>query len=93
MIVCGFPGDTVVKNLPARAGDTGLIPGSGRSFGVGNGNPFYYSWWDNFMDRGVWQARAHGIAESDRTEHAVTHTHVFMSVCSVVYHNFQPTGL
>ena len=37
----GFPGDTVVKNLPASAGDTrdtGLIPESGRSPGVGNGN-------------------------------------------------------
>ena len=38
----GFPGGTVVKNLPASAGDTGApgsIPGSGRSPGVGNGNP------------------------------------------------------
>ena len=38
----GFPGGTVVKNLPANAGDardTGLIAGSGRSLGVGNGNP------------------------------------------------------
>ena len=39
----GFPGGTVVKNLPANAGDTrdaGLIPGSGRFPGEGNGNPF-----------------------------------------------------
>ena len=35
----GFPGDSMVKNLPANAGDTGLIPGSGRSPGEGNGNP------------------------------------------------------
>ena len=35
----GFPGDSMVKNLPANAGDTGLIPGSGRSPGDGNGNP------------------------------------------------------
>ena len=35
----GFPGGTVVKNPPANAGDMGLIPGSGRSPGVGNGNP------------------------------------------------------
>ena len=38
----GFPGGTVIKNLPANAGDerdVDLIPGSGRSPGVGNGNP------------------------------------------------------
>ena len=42
----GFPGGAVVKNLPASAGDTGdvgLIPGSGRSSGGGNGNPLQYS--------------------------------------------------
>ena len=36
----GFPGGSVVKNPPANAGDTGLIPGSERSPGEGNGNPF-----------------------------------------------------
>ena len=35
----GFPGGSVVKNPPANAGDVGLIPGSGRSPGAGNGNP------------------------------------------------------
>ena len=39
----GFPGGTVVKNLPTNAGDTGLIPGLGRSPGGGNGNPFQHS--------------------------------------------------
>ena len=39
----GFPGGSVVKNLPASAGDIGVIPGSGRSPGVGNGNPLQYS--------------------------------------------------
>ena len=39
----GFPGDSVVKNPPASAGDEGSIPGSGRSPGVGNGNLFQYS--------------------------------------------------
>ena len=60
----------VVKNLPANAGDrrdAGLIPGSGRS-GEGNGNPFQYSCLENPMDRGVWQALVHKIAESDMTE-------------------------
>ena len=38
-VLTGFPGDSVVKNLPANEGDTGLIPGLGRSLGGGNGNP------------------------------------------------------
>ena len=42
----GFPGGSVVKNLPANAGDLGdmgSIPGLGRSLGGGHGNPFQYS--------------------------------------------------
>ena len=38
------------------AGDTGLIPGLGRSPGGGNGNPFQYSCLENPKDRGAWQA-------------------------------------
>ena len=48
----GFPGGVVVKNPPANAGDMDLIPGSGRSPGVGNGNPLQYSCLENSMDRG-----------------------------------------
>ena len=57
----------VVKNLPANAGDErdmGLNPGSGRSPGVGNGNPLQYSCPENSMDRGAWQAKVHRVAES-----------------------------
>ena len=43
----GFPGGSVVKNLPANAGDTGSIPGLERSPGEGNGNPFQYSCLEN----------------------------------------------
>ena len=57
----GFPGGSVVKNPPAIAGDVGLIPGSGRSPGEGNGNPLQYSCLENPMDRGAWQATVHGI--------------------------------
>ena len=60
----GFPGDSVVKNLPANAGDVDLIPGSGRSPGVGNNNPFLYSCLENSMDRGAWRATAHGVEKS-----------------------------
>ena len=53
----------MVKNPPANAGDardTGLIPGSRISPGVGNGNPLQYSCLEHFMDRGAWQATIHG---------------------------------
>ena len=43
----------VVKNSSANAGDTGFIPGSGRSLGEGNDNPLQYSCLGNAMDRGV----------------------------------------
>ena len=52
----GFPGGSVVKNLPANAGDECSIPGSGRSPGEGNGNPHQYSCLENSMDRGAWWA-------------------------------------
>ena len=53
-------------------GDTGLISGSGRSPGGGNGNPLQYSCLKNPMDRGAWQFTVHGIAESDMNEHIHT---------------------
>ena len=62
-----FSGGTVVKNLPANSGDlreVGLIPGSERFPGVGNGNPLQYSCLENFMDRGAWWATVHGVTKS-----------------------------
>ena len=62
----GFPSDTVVKNLPTSAEDArdvGLIPGSGRSPGEGNGNPLQNSCLENPMDRGAWWATVHGVAK------------------------------
>ena len=65
----GFQGVTEVKNPPVNAGDTSLIPGSGRSPGEENGNPLQYSCLGNPMDRGACQAIVHGVAkESDTTE-------------------------
>ena len=51
----GFPGGSVVKNPPANAGDSGSIPGLGRSSGEGSGNQLQYSYLENPMDRGAWQ--------------------------------------
>ena len=53
----------MVKNLPANAGDVGLIPESGKSPGEGNGNPLQYSCLGNSMDRGAWWARVHEVSE------------------------------
>ena len=49
----GFPGGSVVKNLLASAGDAGVIPAMGRSYGEGNGTPFQYSCLGNPMDRSL----------------------------------------
>ena len=60
----GFPGGAVVKNLPAIARDTGLIPGLGRSPGGGNVNPLQYSCLEKPMDRGAWWAMIHRVTKS-----------------------------
>ena len=49
--------------LPANAGDSGSVPGSGRFPGEGKGNPLQYSCLGNPMDRGAWQATIHGVAK------------------------------
>ena len=59
----GFPGDSVVKNPPANAGDTGLILGLGRSPGEGNGNPVQYSCLEILRDRGAWCSTVRGVTK------------------------------
>ena len=54
---------SVVKNPPASAGDVGLIPGSGRSPGQGNGNLLEHSCLKNPMDAGAWRAMVHGVTK------------------------------
>ena len=63
----------VVKNLPASAGDVGLIPGLGTSPGGSHGNPLQYSCLENSMDRGVWWAAVLGISKSQTRLSAHTH--------------------
>ena len=82
----GFPGGSVVNNLPANAGDTGdmdLIPGVGRSPGRGNGNPLQYSCLENPMDRAAWRARVLGVTKSQTRltdEHPHTITDYYHSI-------------
>ena len=71
----------MVKNPLASAGDIrdkGSIPGSGRSPGVGNGNPLQYSCLENSMDRGAWRAKVHGASESDTNDHSTAQRNSMM---------------
>ena len=64
-----FPGDSDSKESACNAGDLGSIPGLERYPGEGNGTPLLYSCLENSMDRGVWWATVHGVAQkSDITE-------------------------
>ena len=59
---------SVMQETACNAGDTSLIPESGRSSGDGNGNPLQYSCLENPMDRGASKATVRGVAkESDMT--------------------------
>ena len=82
---CGLPRGSVVKNLPANAGDAGSIPGLGRSPGVGNGNSLQYSCLENSMDRetgGVWSKGA------QRVGHNWAHTHPCIYHYSIIQCSF-----
>ena len=57
----GFPDVFYSKETACIVGDPGLIPGSGRSPGEGNGNPLQYSCLENSMDRGAWRASVHAV--------------------------------
>ena len=74
----------VIKNLSVNAGDirdSGLIPGSGRSPGVGNSNPFQYSHLENTRDRRAWWTTVHGVAKSGTSLSDLAH---------IVWHSTAP---
>ena len=60
------------KESACNAGDSSLIPGSGRSPGGGHGNPLQYSCLENPMDRGAWRAKVHRVAQNRTAVTAVT---------------------
>ena len=61
-VFLGFPCGSAGKESTCTAGDECLIPGSGRSPGERNGNPFQYFCLEDPMDRGAWQDTVHGVA-------------------------------
>ena len=63
-LLLGFPGGSDGKVSARNVGDPGLIPGSRRSPGEGNGNPLQYSCLENSMDGGAWWATVHGVEKS-----------------------------
>ena len=72
----GFPGGSDGKASACNEGDPGLIPGSGRSLGEGNGNPFQCPCLENSMDGGTWWATVHGVAKSWTRLSDFTFTHL-----------------
>ena len=92
----GFPGDPVVKNLSASAaaaGDSGAIPGSGRSPEEQMATPPQYSCQDNPTDRGGWRATVRGvIKESDATKQLSLHACIYFRFFSLtVYYKILST--
>ena len=80
--VSGFPGSTVVKNLPINMGgarEMGSISVLGRSPGVGSGNPFQESCLGNSKDRGAWQAIVHEVSKS-QTQLSKCYIRAFRSI-------------
>ena len=84
--IMAFPDGAVVRNLPANAGDMGLIPGSGRSPGGGNGNSFQYSYLENSMDRGTIQAAVCRVTNNHTQLSPPTHTAVLSFTLSIFSH-------
>ena len=82
-LLTGFPGGLVIKNLPTNAGDagdSGLIPGLGRSPGKRNGNPLQCSCLQNPTDSRAWGATVHGVKRV-KNDWATEHAHTWLLTC------------
>ena len=81
----GNLGGSVVKNMPAKAGDSCSIPGWGSSPGEENGNPLQYSCLENLMDRGAWRVTVHGVAKNQtQLSNLTTTTKVKYNIVSLL---------
>ena len=81
-----FPGDSDGKESAYNVGDLGLIPGSRRSLGEGNGNPLQYSCLENPMDTGAWWATFHEVAQSPTEYRGAVHLsfiHLIYVLCQI----------
>ena len=88
-LLYAFPHSSVGKASARSAGDLGSIPGSGRSPGEGNGNPFQYGGLENPMDRGAWWAPVHGVP---RAGHDLATTALPTTASSVCQHSAGKRG-
>ena len=91
-----FPHSSVSKESAYNAGYSGLIPGSGRFPGEGNGNPLQYSCLENPMDRGAWWTTVHGVTRVGHywviSLHFILHLLTFSS-CSFLTINILAQGI
>ena len=74
----GFPCSSVGKESACSAGDPGLIPGSERSPGEGNGNSLQYPCLENLMDRRAWWAAVHGVCKESGMTRQLTLTYLLV---------------
>ena len=80
------------KESACSVGGQGLIPGSGRSPGKGNGNPLQYSCLENPLDGGAWQATVHGVAKSRTWLNSFTGGIWWLKVCNMAQAGLQFLG-
>ena len=85
MYMYGLPLGSVDKDSACNAGDTGSIPGLGRSPGGGHDNPLQYSCLENSMDREAWQAIVHRVTKSRTQLKQLSNTNIYVCVCVCVY--------
>ena len=76
----GFPGGSMVKIPPAKAGDAGLIPGLGRSAGEENGNPLQYSYLGRSMSRGACRTTVHRVEKDSHMAQQLKNNSIYLSV-------------
>ena len=80
LILLGLPWWLSSKEVTCNAGDTGSIPGLGRSPGERNDNPLQYSCLGNLIERGTWQATVHGVAKQSDIATELSNFHLIVQI-------------